>query len=236
MKLTPDERAERRMAFRRMNAAEKLDYIVSYYKLPIILTLLFAYILCYGTYRHFSRKEVLLYVVCANVAVSDGTADVLSDGFVRACGMDARRCETYLYQNLYLSDDPTLANHEYAYASRLKLFAAVNAQQADVVLMNREAYDLLSGGGYLAELDGLQLGQRLQPYLVGNKVILEDNGTEVALGEVEAYHAAEAYQTNALDISGFPFADFTDAVFLGVILNSPRTTRAAQYISYLLSA
>ena len=244
MKLTASERAERREAFRGMNAADKIDYILSYYKLPVILALLLAYILCYGAYRHFSRKEVALYVACANVAVSEDMAEILSEGFVRFRGMNVRKNETYLYQNLYLSDNPALANHEYAYASRLKLLAAVNAEQMDVVLMNREAYRLLSENGYLLELSTClsqgnhNLYRRLQDCLMENKVILEDNGVEVTLGEAENYHETAIREKNALDISQFPVflnAGFTDSVFLGVIRNSPRIAAALEYITYLES-
>ncbi len=150
MKLTAQERADRREAFRRMSAAQKADYIFSYYKLPIVLTLLFAYILCYGLYRHFSRKEVLLYVMCANVVISEDTAEALSEAFVRYSGKDVRKCEVSLYRNLYLSDNPTLANHQYAYASRLKLLAMIDAEQVDVILMNQEAYNFLAEKEYLA--------------------------------------------------------------------------------------
>ncbi|MBR4545233.1 MAG: hypothetical protein IKO14_04570 [Oscillibacter sp.] len=152
MNLTAQERADRREAFRRMSAAQKADYIFSYYKLPIVLTLLFAYILCYGLYRHFSRKEVLLYVACANVVISEDTAEALSGAFVRDSGKDVRKCEVLLYRNLYLSDNPTLANHQYAYASRLKLLAMIDAEQIDVVLMNQEAYDFLAENEYLATI------------------------------------------------------------------------------------
>ena len=153
MKLTAQERTDRREAFRRMSAAQKADYIFSYYKLPIVLTLLFAYILCYGLYRHFSRKEVLLYVACANVVISEDTAEALSEAFVRDSGKDVRKCEVLLYRNLYLSDNPTLANHQYAYASRLKLLAMIDAEQIDVVLMNQEAYDFLAENEYLATIE-----------------------------------------------------------------------------------
>ena len=243
MKLTARERADRREAFRRMSAAQKADYVFSYYKLPIILALLFAYVLCYGLYRHFTRKEVSLYVACANVTVNENIADALSKEFVRYSGGDVRKREVSLYQNLYLSDNPSLANHEYAYASRLKLLAAISAEQMDVVLMNREAYDWLSESGYLCELssrllqDNPDLYRQLQPCVVENKVTLEDNGLEVALREAEDYHATVIYEQNALDVSRFPVfldAGFTDSVFLGVILNSPRFAAAMEYMTYLL--
>ena len=41
-----------------------------------------------------------------------------------------------MYSALYLSDDPEAENHEYAYASQLKLMGAINAGSLDVVLMN----------------------------------------------------------------------------------------------------
>ena len=244
MKLTERERADRREAFRHMSAAQKADYIFSYYKLPIVLTLLFAYILGYGLYRHFSRKEVLLYVACANVAVSDETAEALSEEFVRRAGMDTRKYRVALYRNLYLSETPSLANHQYAYASRLKLLAAADAGQLDVILMNREAYDSLSGGGYLAELasslsrNDPALYERLQPRLTENEVVLEDNSLALALGETEHYRAVTAREQNALDISQAPVltdAGFTDSVFLGLAPNSPRIAAATEYIAYLES-
>ena len=242
MKLTPQERSARREAFRRMNAAQKVDYIFSYYKLPIVLTIVFIAVLCQGLYRHFSRKDVVLYLAYVNVSVSDDTAETLSDGFVRFSGLNTKKSEVYTYQSLYLSDDPSLANHEYAYASRLKILAAVNAAKMDVVLMNREAYDLLSGSGYLMELPDVlsqtspELYQQIQNSLSQNRVILEDNSLELALGEAENYHVEEIYETNALDITRFPVfegTDFTDSVYLGIFPNSPRMTAAVQYIAYL---
>lgn len=239
MKLTASERAERREAFRRMGAAGKIDYILSYYKLPIILSLLFAYALCYGAYRHFSQKESLLYVACANVALNEDMAETLSDGFVRACGGDERKETVFLYRSLYLSDEPTLANHEYAYASRLKLLAATDAEQVDIILMNREAYDLLSQSGYLLNLSGLlDRAPNFREFLTANQVILTDNGLDLALGEAEYYRATTIYEENALEVSQFPFflnAGFTDSIFLGVIPNSPRLDNVMKYIAYLQS-
>ena len=239
MKLTANERAERREAFRRMSAAGKIDYVFSYYKLPIILAFLFVYVLGYGAYRHFSRKEVLLYVACANVAIREDAAEALSDGFVRASGGNVGKEAVFLYRDLYLSDNPTLANHEYAYASRLKLMAAANAEQLDIVLMSGEAYDLLSESGYLLNLSssGLLDGDpNFRGFLTANKVILEDNGLDLALGETEDYRATTVYEENALEVSRFPLflnAGFTDSVFLGVAANSPRLDAAMEYIAYL---
>ena len=60
MKLSPKERAEIRESFRRMNTAQKLEYIFSYYKLPIILTLIALIVAGDFTYRQITKKEALL--------------------------------------------------------------------------------------------------------------------------------------------------------------------------------
>ena len=90
-----------------------------------------------------------------------------------------------MYSALYLSDDPEAENHEYAYASQLKLMGAINAGSLDVVLMNGEAYNILSQSGSLLELTDLlsrnntALFRSAEPYLTGNTVILYDNSIPV---------------------------------------------------------
>lgn len=152
MKLSPQERAERRDAFRRMDARQKADYIFAYYKAPILLGVILIAVLCSAIHRQLTRKEPVLYAALVNVSVGEALGDTLTAQFLEASGADARRQEVYLYRDLYLSDDASVVNHEYAYASRLKLLGAINAKRLDVVLMNREGYDILSQSGYLLDL------------------------------------------------------------------------------------
>lgn len=244
MRLTAEERASRREAFRRMNLGEKAEYIFAYYKLPLALGLIFAYMLCYTSFRVLTRKETLLGVGFLNVAVNEDLEAGLSGAFLRFAGQDPRKAEVSVYPNLYLSDDPAAADHEYAYASRLKFLAAVNAKQLDVVFMNREAYDILSGNGWLEELspDFFQgqpnLYRTIEPLLTENKVILEDNELDYTLGKAESYQETAAYVWNGLDtsrLSLFQDADLTDTVYLGVMPNSTRLDSVRAYLAYLLS-
>lgn len=243
MSLTAEERAARREAFRRMNVAEKAEYVFAYYKLPIVLGLIFVYLVGYTAHSILFRKDTLLCVGFLNVAVNEELQDSLSAGFVRFAGQDIRKKEVPVYPNLYLSDNPAAADHEYAYASRLKFLAAVNAKQLDVVFMNREAYDLLSGNGWLEELspsffqDAPDLYQDLKPFLTENKVILEDNELDYALGKADSHQETVSYVMNGLDVSQFRFfqeADLSGSVYLGVMPNSVRLDSVGDYIAYLL--
>lgn len=227
-----------------MSRREKLDHIVTYYKWPILLGLIALIVLGSFAHRRLTEKEPVLYLCFANVAVGEELEGSLTDGFLRSAGANGRKQEVYLYRDLYLSDNADELNHAYAYASRLKLMGAVSAGRLDLVLMNREAYDLLSRGGYLLELspaslaDDPSLYAKLLPFLSSNAVILSDNGIAYQLGEAEAHEVEAETVTNALDVSDLPLfarAGFPDAVYLGVIANSARRPACLLYLDYLLS-
>ena len=136
MKLTKEQKAAHKAAFRAMSPAEKLDYIVSYYKWLILLAVICVLILGSAAHRQLTKKDPVLYLALADVVAGEDLADALTTGFLRTEGLNLRRQEVYLYRDLYLSDEADVLNHEYAYASRMKLMGAVQAQKLDVVLMN----------------------------------------------------------------------------------------------------
>ena len=242
MKLSPQERAERRAAFRQMDARQKADYIFTYYKATILLGMILLVILCSTAHRQMTKKEAVLYVAFVNVSVGESLESTLTTQFIDWNGENARKKEVYLYRDLYLSDDASVANHEYAYASRMKLLGAINAKRLDIVLMNREGYDILSRSGYLLNLADwlsidVELCRQLTPYLSENEVVLEDNAIEYNLNEASSYQETTETVTNAIDVSPLPIfqdAGFADSVYLGIIANSTRSESALRYMAYLL--
>lgn len=241
MKLTDTERAENKEALARMNLPQRLDHILEYYRFPLALALIAAIALGSVLYYRLTRREALLYVGCANVSFGESLDSALSEGYARAIGANSGKSEVKLYRNLYLSQDATVQNHEYAYASRMKVMAAVTKGQLDVLLMNREAYDILSAGGYLLPLEdalGADLYRRVSDQLVGNTVILSDNAIEHRLDERVPYQAETEEVDNALRVSAFPLfaqAGFSGDVYLGIVGNSARMDAVLQYIDYVTS-
>ena len=136
MKLTKEQKAAHKAAFRTMSPADKLDYIMSYYKWPILLAAILLLILGSAAHRQLTKKEPVIYLALADVVAGEDLENALTEGFLRAEGANPGRQEVYLYRDLYLSDEADVLNHEYAYASRMKLMGAVQAQKLDVVLMN----------------------------------------------------------------------------------------------------
>lgn len=242
MKLSQKEKAARRAAFRAMSPAKKAEHIAAYYKWPILLGLLALLVLGSALHRQLTKKEPVLYLAFLNVSVGETAERQLTEGFLDAAGLDARGREVYLYRDLYISEDADTLNHEYAYASKMKLTGALSAKKLDLVLMNREAYDILSRSGYLLDLSDLlsrldpALGEALSPLLTENEVVLSDNELDYLLGNAEEERRLTDTVPNALTVSALPMfenAGFDGDLFLGLPANSPRLGEAAAYLRYV---
>lgn len=244
MRLTDAERKENREALAGMTLPQRLDHIFEYYRFPLVLILIAVVALGSVLYYRITRKDALLYLAYTNIAVGGTLDSALGEGFTRSIGADPGRSEVRVYRNLYLSRDASVQNHQYSYASRLKMMAAMTSGQLDVLLMNREAYDIMSSGGYLLPLEELlkrdsALYLRIGGLLTENVVILEDNDIEHQLDERIPYQAVTETVANAVLISPFELfeqAGFSGDVYLGVIGNSARLDMVLQYIDYLTAA
>ena len=110
--------------------------------------------------------------------------------------------------------------------------------------MNKEAFDAFSQSGYLCDLEELfssslaDVYDSVEPLLVDNIIILEDNAMEVTLDASVAYESVIEEKKVGLDLSKIGIiaeAGFDDTVYLGIIENSPRKDMAVTYVKYLLS-
>ncbi len=236
MKLTPQQRQQRRERFAGMSTKEKLEHIWLYYKAPILLAVIAILILGYTVSDVLSRKEPIVHVAFLNVSAGEDLESRLSEDFLTNGGYDTKKSEVLFYRDLYLSDSPTAADHEYAYTSKLKVMATIHSKQLDLVLMNQEAYDLCSASGYLLDLTTLLPPDT--PNLTSNQVVLSDNAVEFNLGQAEEYLAETIIVPNALELTQLPLfrqAGFSGNVYLGIIANTPRLDACTDYIAYLLS-
>ena len=242
MKLSRQEKAARRAAFQKMEAKEKLDYILTYYKHYILLVLTALILLGSVVHHALTKKEAVFGLI--NVSIGDDLTSSLNKDFLDETGTDFRKNEIVFYPGMYLSEDAATENHSYAYASRIKLLGAINSRKLDAVLMNREAYNLLSKSGFLADLsvllsDNPTLLEQIQPYLTANEVVLSDNRIDYELNEADTREIISESAENGIDTSAFSlfkYAGFSDPVYFGIIANSPRTDRLLSFLSFLAAS
>lgn len=234
VKLSEEEKAAHKAAFQAMTPAEKADHIFTYHKWTILLVLLALFIIGSTIHRQLTQKRPVLYLAVVNVSLGEDVQKQLTQDFLTETGGDARGQEVYLYRDLYLSEDADALNHEYAYASKVKLTGAISAGKLDLVLMNREAYDIFSRQGYLMELTSLS--DALSPYITENEVILSDNSVDYLLGNAEEEKVVTEAVPNSLAVSSLPLfrdAGFDGDLYLGVVSGSPRQEEADAYLRYV---
>ncbi|MBR6089544.1 MAG: hypothetical protein IKP86_06400 [Anaerolineaceae bacterium] len=236
-----DEQAVRE-AYRRMDLRARLGYILTYYWWAVLLCVILTVILGSVIYGQLTKKQKLLYIACLNVSIGSDLEEQLRQGYLQFACEDTKKTDVLLYGNMYISTDPAEADHQMAYASRLKLMATINGKLLDLVLMNREALEILSAADYLLDLSALAgeggIPEELRPYLTENIVVLEDNAIEYNLNEADVYREVTAAKTNALDLSGLSVirnAGFSDSIYLGIIANTQRLEQCTKYLEYLVS-
>lgn len=227
---------------RTLHGRKKLQHILAYYKLLLLVICIFLYIIAYNIYGHLTRKDVVLYTALVNVVAGDELSGQLEADFLDYLGVNASKNTMKLYTGLYLTDDELSAYHEYTYASRMKILAILEGKSLDVVLMNREAFDAFSQNGYLYDLELLVsetdpiLYEQIKSDLAYNIVILEDNTNDRILDKSIPYSALMEEHPFGLDISQTPFirqSGFEESVYLGIAANSPRLDTVLEYLKYL---
>ena len=229
-----------RDSFKKMTFSQKIDYIIAYYKFPVITAIIAAAVLISTAIERANRKQPVLYTAFANVGVGETLLEHFTDEYLVFAGKTSKEGVT-VYRDLYISDDSSSENHQYAYASKLKVLGAISSRKLDVVLMNKEAYDLFSSSGFLCRLDDLlkqdaELYSKLSSLVLSNTVITDDNAIEYDLGEADEYTSETVEIPNGLDVSSAPClasAGFPDTVYLGVIGNSTHMEEARSFIGYL---
>lgn len=228
--------------FSQLHGRKKLGYIWDYYKLPIFLLCIALYAGGYLVYRQVTHREVVLYTAMANVAPGEEMKEDLGNGFLASRQIDPKKNECYLYSGLYLTRDINAVDQQSAYASQMKVLAAIDGEEMDVALMDRNAFDIFAGAGYLCDISELLsekaagLSQELEPFIESNVYVRKDNATDVALNPETGYESETEEYPMAINVSKAPLiekARLNGEVYLGVIANSPRKDMAVDYISYL---
>lgn len=239
MKLPKEEKERYQRAFQEMSVPQKLDYIVTYYKLPITLVVIVLVFLGAVINIRLHHKDVVLYTGLVNVEVGYDMETALTEGFLAESGHSVKKEAVLMYQGLYLTSDPGSEVFQYVYASRLKVLAAIESKEMDVLLMDREAYDTFSQSGYLLDLEKAGLAQTFSDAAESNLVIYEDNAEAHTFDETIPYEAVTGMEVNGLEGSGFRLlqeAGFGDQVYLGIVANTERLEAVEEYLLYLQGA
>lgn len=235
------EKGDHDWRLRDVHGKAKIGYIWAYYKLPIVIGCIFIYIAGYMLHGCLTHRDTVLYTALVNVSDAIPSGELTAD-FLDYLGADARKNKVDLYEGLYLTADETSPDFNYAYASNVKITAAISARQLDVVLMDEKAFDLLAARGYLCDMEKLlmetdpNLYETLQSRLAINTAIIEDNAIEAQLDDSVVYTAVTDEYPMAVDLTKSPHIPedgISGTLYLGIISNAPHPDTSVAYLRYL---
>ena len=244
MKRSHKEWARLQDSFKQMTPGQKLDYIFAYYKLPLFTACVVVALLISSVWHALTKKETVLYVAYVNVTAGETLDRALTEGYLQYKELDPKKQEMIVYRNLYITEDASVEDHQFIYASKMKLIGSIDASRLDVVLMDEDAYSQMSKSGFLYTFPDIadknpEIIQELSPYITENDVIIEDNAVEYNLNEAEEYSAVTERRQNAIKVSGFPVfqkAGMSGEVYAGIIANTKRPRQSLAFLQYLLVA
>lgn len=225
-----------------LTTRQRVRYLWDYYKLPFVIAFIVIYAIGFVTYRHFTHKDTVLFAGLINVAPNEQTTQLLSDDYLDYTGRNTKKEDFRLYTGWYLTTDKDSEYFEYTYASQIKILAAIDDEQLDIVIMDRESFDAFSQNGYLYDLDAFlkdsDLYEMLKPYFITNIEFLEDNAKEINFDASIEFEATSVEYPMGLDLTAsaaFSGQEYSDTIYLGVIANTPRSEEALSYLRYLYS-
>ena len=143
-----------------LHGIKKIEYILDYYKLPIVLSIIIIYIFCSLSYKLITKKNTLLSVAAINIEISNENIPKFSYDYLLNRNFSSKKYNINFYNNLISEGNPNYgASYEYAYASSMKLLALMSDKTLDIVLMDEKAYQTFSNNEYLYNLYDLNLSE-----------------------------------------------------------------------------
>lgn len=231
-------------AFDTLTLPEKIQFIWNYHKVALSVIAIAVYIVCYLIFRVLTDTVPYLYVGMVNIVTSEQLTYNLTDGFLESEENLPKKSSIHALTQLYLTEALDNTDASYVYASQMKILAAIDGEELDLVLLDKDAFDAFSQNGYLCNMEEYlktwlpESYDQLSPFLEMNIEILEDNATDVMLNKELSYEAEVLEYPMGLNLSSCEMirnAGFPEDLFLAIIKNSPRMETVSHYIGYLYS-
>jgi len=214
---------ERKNWFRNMTTKEKVEYIWDYYKVHIITGILVIYLLSAFTSSVLNRKEYVLNIAFVGKymdfdRLNEFTKEVTKELIGDPSGKKQASIDFYMLvkgTNGNLTLDPV---------STQKLMARMGAQDIDVIILDKNNFDILASQGAFLRLDEIK-GLNLSGLNVAK---VEEPSNEVKLG---AYGIYVGWNNKYLKNLGY---DYNDKI-VAIIANGQHKDLAIKFVKWLLN-
>lgn len=200
----------------------KLENFFHYYKLHMIISIAVIVVLFFSIRSCINQVDPDFTLVGYGKIFCQDQSIVEKDLKERLPGIEAPSAQ-FLSS---VSEDP-----QYVYASQMKFVAMIAAKEVDIVIMDKDNFEMSLKQGMFLPLDDLigELGFPEESYVRGSEVIDETEAGEPVYGPEHAY---------GIDISENEFIKenniYSDNVIVAIVQNTERMDRALEFIKSLV--
>lgn len=209
-----------------MNFGEKIDYIWTYYKAPILITLFLLISVIY-TVHHFTtnNQESILYSMVINADATDQTngAD-LYDAFLEKQGYDTENYKIERNTSIVLTKTE---DGNYTDPQMLSvMYTLIMAGTVDHVLANEDTLLMLSENGYVMPLSSYMSEEEIAKYDAEGRVLYAiDPETNENTAFCISLEDCEKIENSPL---------FYEAPYFGMIYGAEHEENSIDFLYYLL--
>ena len=82
-----------------LHGIKKIEYILDYYKLPIVLSIIIIYIFCSLSYKLITKKNTLLSVAAINIEISNENIPKFSDDYLLNRNFSSKKYNVNFYNS-----------------------------------------------------------------------------------------------------------------------------------------
>lgn len=237
------ENPTEREKLRELHGKKKMEYILEYYRAPIIIALVAILVISYTVYTKLHEKTDVTSLTCVSIYFPDEIMDQLTTPFLTDyLELNPKKYDIPVDANLTVMDDGSPENAEYSYTSQMKVVAYISAGQMDLVFMGQRGFDYFSASGFLMNMEEVireydpELYDVIKDDLADNNYIVSDNTEELTKDPTLDYKAELEQAPFALDVSDLDlFRDFAgdQHLFLSLATNSGNIEASMQFLRYL---
>ena len=139
---------------------EKLSYVFTYFKLPIVITLVALVFVSSMIYNSATKKDMALSLCCVNSYAVPGAVQEYLENFAKEIGIDLKKYEVFALEGIYISETDTVTS----YQSEQILMVQIASELLDLMVADQ---NIITGYAYqetFLDLSQVLTTEQLQKY------------------------------------------------------------------------
>lgn len=199
----------------------KLENFFHYYKIHMIVGLVAVIVLIFSIRSCVNQVNPDFTIICYGKLFAQDQTAVENNVKERVAGINAPSVQVF---------STAIEDPQYLYATQMKFVAMIAAQEVDVIIMDRENFDVYASQGVFLPLDDLADEWEFpeESYVRGSEMIDEDENGEPVYGP-ERIYGIDITETDFIKDNGI----YANSAVVGICRNTQKVESSVEFVGSL---